>query len=105
MKTFSARLLLSIIGAALASTSSFAQSPNLNGGGYSYNRYSYESGSYGAGPGGQPLYDAAPGYNGPYASGTYPNPVTRSGSASSTDSGAGSNLDRGYPAFYGFTDE
>jgi hypothetical protein len=50
---------------------------------------------------GGPLYDYAIG--GPV--GTYPNPVTRSGSASSIESGAAFNVHGGYPGYYGIVGE
>lgn len=105
MKPSGAKLLLSAMGIALLSTASFAQSP-----------YAYR--------GDRTLYDAAPGYNGPFVSGSvevsgplynqatqnypigdYPSPVSRSGSAASIDSGAVSNLDRGYPGYFEFIGE
>lgn len=114
MKSSSAKLLLSAVGIALFSTASFAQSPYANG--------AYDANAY---RGGRTLYDAAPGYSGPYISGTaevysgplynqatqnypigdYPNPVSHSGSAASVDSGAVSNLDRGYPGYFEFIGE
>ena len=115
MKSSSAKLLFSAVGIALFSTASFAQTPYANG---AYDdAYAYR--------GGRPLYDAAPGYNGPYGSGIaevysgpiynqatqnypigdYPNPVSHSASAASVDSGAMSNLDRGYPGYFEFIGE
>lgn len=107
MKSSGAKLFLSAMGIALLSTASFAQSPYANG--------AYDANAY---RGGQALYDAAPGYNGPYVSGPiynqaaqnypigdYPNPVSRSGSASSVDSGAAYNLDGGYPGYFEFIGE
>ncbi len=89
MRSFTAKLMLSAMGVALLSTSSLAQSPYPNAG-YGYNRYSYENGAYAA-------------RNNPV--GSYPNPVADGSSASSVDSGASFNLDRGYPAYYEFTGE
>lgn len=123
MKSLGAKLIVAAIGAAALSTPSFSQSPYV--GGSSNNRYLYDSDAYSAAPVGRPLYDAAPGYNGAYASGTvgayggaiydqattsypvggYPNGVSRSGSASSIDSGAAFNEDHGYPAAYGYFGE
>lgn len=117
MKLLSITLLVSAIGAVALSTPSFSQSPYVEGAANSYNRYSYDNG-----PIGRPLYDVAPGYNGSYASGGYsgalydqatggypiggyPNGVSRSGSASSIDSGAAFNENRGYPAAYGYFGE
>jgi hypothetical protein len=112
MKLLSIKLLVLGIGALALSTPSFSQSPYIEGAANSYNRYSHDSG-----PVGRPLYDVAPGYNGAYGAyggaiydqattdypvGTYPNGVSRSGSASSIDSGAAFNENRGYPAAYGY---
>lgn len=113
MKPSGAKLLLSAMGIALLSTASFAQSPYANS--------SYDANAY---RGDRTLYDAAPGYNGPFVSGSvevsgplynqatqnypigdYPSPVSRSGSAASIDSGAVSNLDRGYPGYFEFIGE
>jgi len=116
MKLLSVTLLISAAAAVALSTPSFSQSP-YNPGANNYNRYSYDSGAYNAGPVGQSLYDAAPGYGEPYAPGAYsgalydqatpnypiyPNGISRSGSASSIDSGAAFNENRGYPAAYGY---
>jgi hypothetical protein len=87
MKSFNTKVILSAMGVALLSTSSFAQSPYPNAG-YGYNRYAYENGSYAARNS---------------SVGSYPNPVADGSSASSVDSGASFNLDRGYPAYYEFT--
>ncbi len=124
MKSLGARLIFAAIGAAALSTPSFSQSPYVDSGS-GYDRYLHDSGAYGVAPVGRPLYDVAPGYSGPYASGTvgayggalydqattsypvsgYPNPVSHSGSASSLNSGAAFNLNYGYPAIYEYTDE
>ena len=113
MKSLSAMLTLSAIGVAVLSTHALAQAPYSNG---VYNDNGYRAG---------PLYDAMPGYEGLHDSGAagvyggttfqetvgnnpvggYPNPVSDTNSASSIESGAAFHLDRGYPAYYEFTDE
>lgn len=110
MKSFSAMLVLSAVGATMLSTHLFAQSPYSNNG-YSYNRYAHENEGYRA----SPLYDVARGYDGLYDSATvgvyskpvggYPNPVSDSSSASAIESGTAFHLDRGYPGYFEFTGE
>ena len=69
MKSFTSKLLLSAMAIAIVATPAFAQRPHRQA----------------------PLPQASA-----YQFGTYPNPVTRSGSEQSIQSGAAFNVDRGY---------
>lgn len=71
MKSFTSRLLLSAVAIAIVATPALAQRPHRQAA----------------------LPEA---YANPYAVGVYPNPVTRSGSEQSIQSGAAFNVDRGY---------
>jgi hypothetical protein len=69
MKSLTTKLLLSALGFALIATPALAQRPHRH---------------------------APPPQANIYPVPTYPNPVTRSGSAASVESGAAFNVDRGY---------
>jgi hypothetical protein len=69
MKSLTSKLLLSALGIALVATPALAQRPHRPAPAQRANVYSVP---------------------------TYPNPVTRSGSAESVESGAAFNLDNGY---------
>jgi hypothetical protein len=69
MKSLTSKLLLSALGIALVATPALAQRPHRHA------------------PAQQANINPLP---------TYPNPVTRSGSAESVESGAAFNLDNGY---------
>jgi hypothetical protein len=69
MKSLTSKLLLSALGIALVATPALAQRPHRH---------------------------APPQHASLYPVPTYPNPVTRSGSAESVESGAAFNLDNGY---------
>lgn len=70
MKSFTSKLVLSAMAIAIVATPALAQRPHRQA----------------------PLQA----YANPYAVGVYPNPVTRSGSEQSIQSGAAFNVDRGY---------
>jgi hypothetical protein len=72
MKSLTSKLLLSALGIALIATPALAQRPHRN---------------------------APPRQANVYPVPTYPNPVTRSGSAESVESGAAFNLDYGYGSY------
>jgi hypothetical protein len=69
MKSLTSKLLLSALGIALVATPALAQRPHRHAPAQQANIYPVP---------------------------TYPNPVTRSGSAESVESGAAFNLDNGY---------
>jgi hypothetical protein len=69
MKSLTSKLLLSALGIALVATPALAQRPHRHAPAQQANIYPMP---------------------------TYPNPVTRSGSAESVESGAAFNLDNGY---------
>jgi hypothetical protein len=83
MTSLNTRLALSVLGIAMLATPAFAQQQYRQTPPAMYN-YDYQTPAYQA-PGYQARAYVAPEAD---PAGTYPNPVTRSGSAESTESGA-----------------